>query len=100
MGANMTNFQMLRTLKDFIPKNKGILDGDEVEKIESALCIKERDNILDLRNLRDFVVCFYGRKADEYEHNYDIDGEMTIRDIISGITAVIDSRIFALGGEV
>ncbi len=95
-----TNFQMLRDLKDFKPREKGILDGDEVAKIEDALCLNERLNVLDLRNLRDFVVAYYGRIADRHDHNYDYDGQMEVMDLISGITSVIDKRIFALGGEV
>lgn len=92
----LTNFAMCKRLdKEFTPKNRGILDGDEVVKISTILSLDQRENIIDLRNLRDFVVMFFGQKADSDQKN-----EIAILDKVSGITAVIDQRIFGLGGEV
>lgn len=97
-----TNFQMLRQLEKsgFSPKESGVLYAGEVKQIEDALAVNERSSIIDLRNLRDFVVMFYGRKADEADHNYNHEEKMKAMDKLSGVTSVIDRRIFYLGGEV
>ncbi len=91
-----TNFQLIKGfIKDFRPAHKGILTDNEVFQIESALYVKER-SILDLRNLRDMVVMLIERVRDHNIHDPEVD----YMDMISGITAVIDNRIYALGGEV
>ena len=92
-----TNFQMVRELyKGFTPENKGFLNGEEVNMIKEKLCIPEM-NILQLRNLRDFVVMFTSLKCKD---GMPIREEMVERDKCSGICAVIDNAIFAQGGEV
>lgn len=86
-----TNFTMLRTLnKEFSPKRKGFIDGDEVKQIKDGLSLKEM-NVLELRNLRDFVVMFYNGPAED---------EVSSSDKMSAITAVIDSCIHTTGNEV
>lgn len=93
-----TNFQMLRELiqeKKFMPESHGFLSGGEVKLIEETLCINEMD-ILALRNLRDFTVMWLCNLDNRNEK----DDTRDFHDIMSGITAVIDKRIFNLGGEV
>ena len=81
--SDLRYFPMLRKLKkDFRPKEKGVLSGDEVTKIKELLHIEEL-TIVDLQNLRDMTVLF-----------------LEDMDIISGVTTVIDTQIWNLGGEV
>ncbi len=49
--------------------------------------------IIDLRNLRDFVVLFFSRKNEDKLDMADMDR-------MSAITAVIDKEIIEKGGEV
>lgn len=84
-----TNFLMLRELlEQYTPAHRGIANRDEIQLIESKLCLKEMD-ILQLRNLRDFTVLHLGRSEDLVDW-----------DRMSAITYIIDSHIFELGGEV
>lgn len=86
-----TNYQMLRKLDaTYKPKEFGIATADEVKLVEEILHIKEMD-ILQLRNLRDFTVMFYGSR-DSYDREK--------MDKMSAITYIIDSQIVKLGGEV
>lgn len=85
-----TNFQMLRELlKGYHPEQNGIMSWSEHQLIHDTLHVGEMD-ILQLRNLRDFVVLYLGR-CDESREDWDR---------MSAITHVIDSRISYLGGEV
>ena len=55
-----TNFQMIKELNkkyDAMPHTRGFATKEEVELISKTLCLEEMD-ILQLRNLRDFVVIF------------------------------------------
>ncbi len=104
--VDATNYQLLRELEDtFSPRQRGIFEDDEVAKIEDSLKIKER-TILDLRNLRDFTVLYLGNRKDMYRESKKADTEENVKkavdliDLMSGITTVIDTQIFALGGEV
>lgn len=86
-----TNFQMLQELlKTFRPAEKSVLSSEEVAKIRTTLCIPEQE-VLSLRNLRDFTVLFLSNKEDE---NIDY------HDIMSGIVHVIDLEILNKGGDV
>ena len=86
-----TNFQMIRELnKIYNPKEKGIVLNEEILLIKKTLHLEEID-ILQLRNLRDFVVL--------YLSNFEND-RISLTDKISAITAVIDNEIFSKGGEV
>ena len=90
-----TNFQMLRELiqeKKFSPENHGYFTGEEVRLVEAVRCLNEMD-ILQLRNLRDMTVMWLCSLN-------EMDDTRDFRDIMSGITAVIDTKIFGLGGEV
>ena len=92
-----TNFQMLRALlKGFKPEERGILSAKEHKEILDALHINEMD-ILQLRNLRDFTVLFLSTKMEDKNEKIPA---LDTMDICSAITAVIDDRIFDLGGEI
>lgn len=57
-----TNFQMIRELeKVYNPKQKGIVEMDEIYLINKTLCLDEMD-MLQLRNLRDFTVLYFNSK--------------------------------------
>ena len=84
-----TNFSMLKDLLDkYTPEERGIISQYEYQTIESSLCLNEMD-ILQLRNLRDFIVAHMSRSD-----------SLVDWDRMSAITYVIDSRIVTLGGEV
>lgn len=84
-----TNFQMLKELLEkYHPTQRGMLSLYEATLIEETLCINKMD-VLQLRNLRDFVVCHLGKSE-----------KMEDWDRMSAITTVIDIRIGELGGEV
>lgn len=88
-----TNFQMLKDLENWFPKNRGFLEEAECEHISTTLCIEEMDE-LQLRNLRDFTVLYFNANEDYTENRVK-----TI-DKVSAITAVIDNRLWQLGCEV
>ena len=88
-----TNFQNLRELlKSYIPKTFGIATVEECSLIKDSLQL-ERMEIIDLRNLRDFVVLFFSRKNEDKLDMADMDR-------MSAITAVVDKEIIEKGGEV
>ena len=92
-----TNFQMVKALfKKFQPVQRGIISGSEVEMVKEELCLKEMD-ILQLRNLRDFVVLYSSSLTKDSDSPEDAMNNM---DRCSGICAVIDEEIFGKGGEV
>ena len=92
-----TNYNMLKKLlEDFKPKEQCILSGKEKSKIENTLCLEQMD-LIQLHNIRDFTVTFIaGKIRDEQNVKNTIDQ----MDILSGITAVIDEKIYTLGGEI
>ena len=84
-----TNFQMLKELLEkYHPETRGIMSLHEMDMIEETLHINEM-GIIQLRNLRDFVVLHLGRSD-----------EMEDWDRMSAITTVIDIKISELRGEV
>lgn len=84
-----TNFQMLKELlENYHPDTRGIVSLYEMDMIEETLHLNEM-NVLQLRNLRDFVVLHLGRSE-----------KMEDWDRMSAITTVIDIRISELGGEI
>lgn len=88
-----TNFQNLRELlKSYIPKTFGIATVEEYSLIKSRLQLEVME-IIDLRNLRDFVVLFFSRKNEDKLDMADMNR-------MSAITAVIDKEIIERGGEV
>lgn len=88
-----TNFQNLRELlKSYIPKTFGIATVEECSLIKDSLQL-ERMEIIDLRNLRDFVVLFFSRKNEDKLDMADMDR-------MNAIMAVVDKEIIEKGGEV
>ena len=88
-----TNFQNLKELlKGYTPETYGIVTTEECNLIRSSLEL-EGMGIIDLRNLRDFVVLFFSRKDEAKVDMADLDR-------MSAITAVIDTEIIKWGGEV
>jgi hypothetical protein len=88
-----TNFQMIKELNkkyDAMSHTRGFATKEEVELISKTLCLEEMD-ILQLRNLRDFVVIFLDQMDME---------RISKMDKISAITSVIDNYIWKKGGEV
>ena len=90
--AKDTNYHNLKKLLErYDPKTRGILSAEEVEMVEDGLEIKSME-LLELRNLRDFVVLYLSQQT----QTNVLTGLM---DKMSGITAVIDQAIFNKGGE-
>ena len=87
-----SNFHMIREFKDFKPKQRGVIDEGEVKKIYEQFQLKDRTDV-ELQNLRDFVVMYYGRKNDA---EFDADQW----DVMSAITGVIDHEKWHRGMEV
>lgn len=86
-----TNYQMLKELnKVYTPKEWGVCTAEEVELIRNTLHIREMD-ILQLRNLRDFTVVYFGHQEPAVREDLDK---------MSAITYIIDLQIIELGGEV
>lgn len=88
-----TNFQDVKKLMEvYHPDVRGFVSEKEDALITRTLHLDQRD-ILDLRNLRDFVVLFIGGRNKKEQ-------EMENIDRMSAITHVIDLKIWSLGGEV
>ena len=84
-----TNFQMLKELLEkYHPETRGIVSLYEMDVIEETLHLNKM-NVLQLRNLRDFVVLHLGRSE-----------KMEDWDRMSAISTVIDMKISELGGEI
>lgn len=94
-----TNFQMVREIKTWFPKETGIISNDEVKFIKETFCIKER-SVLDLRNLRDFVVVLLNQWCDQIDFNTNRKEFAKHYDRISAITMVIDTELVRRGEEV
>ena len=86
----------LKNLKELLihyrPKTFGITTFEEYHSITSILHLEEME-VIDLRNLRDFVVLFFARESEDKPDIVDMDR-------VSAITAVIDKEIIKRGGEV
>lgn len=88
-----TNFQNLRELlKSYMPKTFGIATVEECSLIKDSLQLEGME-IIDPRNLRDFVVLFFSRKNEDKPDMADMDQ-------MSAITAIIDKEIIEKGGKV
>lgn len=88
-GLSESNYLMLIKLLDvYKPKRRGIMSEEEYVLISETLHLKER-NVIDLRNLRDFVVALLSR-----------DDDMKTLDKMSAITHVIDIQLVGRGAEI
>lgn len=84
-----TNFHMIKELLEiYDPEQKGILSYEEKLLVQDTLHIGKMD-VLQLRNLRDFVVLYLGKSE-----------KMKDWDIMSAVTYCIDCAIIELGGEI
>lgn len=83
---------MKTLLNIYYPETKGVLTDDETRLIHQLLHLGRRD-ILDLRNLRDFIVLFLSLDTGREKIRENMDK-------MSAITTIIDKRILDLGGEV
>ncbi len=95
-----TNFQMMRELMDTYGKmehRQGFCTPEEVTIIVDTLKLKERLDIINLRNLRDFVVLLM---KDVIPNRNDVVRHDKLWDEMSTITHVIDCEIVNRGGEV
>ena len=88
-----TNFCSLKELLTlYIPEKRRFVTAAEEKLIKTQLEIDRRD-IMDLRNLRDFVVLYLSFRNNKAEELIDLDR-------MSAITAIIDCQIAKLGGEI
>lgn len=85
---NTNHLMMQELLKQYHPKERGIISNEEMKLVEETLCLSEM-GILSLRNLRDYVVLKLSRSE-----------KMEDWDRMSAITFCIDLKIINLGGEV
>ena len=90
-----TNFTMIKELeKVYKPKQRGFVFSSEAELIKKTLQLDTATE-LELRNMRDFVVMFYGHVETE-----DGRADMVAWDKMSAISSVIDHVLFSHGYEV
>lgn len=88
-GGNSTNHILLKSMMNvFKPAYRGILSTDEADYIRDSLLLRER-TVVDLRNLRDFVVAALSVPEDAGEW-----------DLMSAITHCIDMELVNRGAEV
>lgn len=88
-GINKTNFAMLKELlSEYHPEERGFATEKEVQMIRETLYLNNR-TVIDLRNLRDFVVAVMG-DSDSIED----------WDRMSAITHCIDTELVNRGVEV
>ena len=94
-----TNFQIMKELKDWYPVNMGFISEEEMNFLSEELELKRR-SIIELRNLRDFVVCFFVNIGHKQEKEMDWDAYIKDQDKMSAICGVIDKELWRLGEEV
>ena len=88
-----TNFLMLKRLDTDWRASKhshGVVGMSEIYLINKMLCLDEMD-ILQLRNLRDFIVLYFSSREDT---------NIEAMDEMSAFVSVIDNKIWNKGGEV
>lgn len=84
-----TNFENIKALEEnYTPKRRGTVSASEILMIKYWLQIREM-SVLELRNLRDFVVMFYSIQ----ENIEDTEKMIDRMDKMSAITHVIDSEL-------
>lgn len=90
-----TNMQMIMGFSNWYPEERGFITGEEVAEIKKALELEGRD-YLNLRNLRDMVVMYYGY---EFKDD-DFKKQIKENDKMSAICGIIDSILWNMGKEV
>lgn len=94
-----TNYEMLNELKDWSANTRGFVTKDEMDHMSEVFELKNRD-ILNLRNLRDFVVMFFALEGYREQENMDWDEHIKNQDKMSAICVTIDSELIIRGEEV
>ena len=98
--TTMTDFQMIRQLcAEYAPKVRGLLSEQEEQTIRRVLELDTRTEI-ELQNVRDMVVMFYGERASAARAAGDYAAFDKWEDAMSAITCAIDSVKFSRGMEV
>lgn len=91
-----TNFQMFREFNkeyDNMPHEFGVLSGREIDLFDRIFQVEER-TVLDLRNLRDFIVAVLtGDRSDD-------ESDMMRKDKMSAMVCCVDRIISKRGYEV
>lgn len=98
MPRTRTNFKAAKELKEFYESNdieRGFITKEQKEQIESICEIYER-SILELHDLRDFVVIFLSNFENDAVEKNEFKRFEKISDCISAVTHVIDIRLFEL----
>jgi hypothetical protein len=91
-----TNTKLWENLINWYPEQMGIISKKEVDFVKKSLELEGRD-ITSLRNMRDTVVLLWIIE-DSNTESFEVRTKKTDR--MSAVTAVIDSMIIKLGGEV
>lgn len=92
-----TNYHMLLDF-DYKAEHSGFCTSEEMDMISNHFKLKERSDV-ELQNLRDFAVLFFGARMDE-ERGKGTRKYMDMADMMSAITGVIDFEKVARGMEV
>ena len=93
-----TDFQSICEIKDTFKACGAFVNAGEAETIKAALELNSRNEI-ELNNVRDMVVLFYGQWADSYrDKNAELAAD--IYATAGAICAVIDDVKFRRGMEV
>ena len=87
-----TFFQKILEVKDYTPKDDMFTSKEEYDMLINNFKLDEMTT-MELRNLRDMVVPFWGNRMREERHNNDLkvtDDYMKLSNAMQSITAVID----------
>lgn len=93
-----TFFQRIQIVKDYTPKDDMFTSKEEIDMLNETLGL-DKMTIMDLRNLRDMVVMFWGSRMREERHSNNMkftDEYMKLSHAMQSITAVIDNFIYKL----
>jgi hypothetical protein len=89
-----TNYQMILEVKDYCPQDDMFTSNEEIEMLDKHFNLNGMSH-LELHNLRDMVVMFWGsRMREERKTNGASDEFFNLMNAMQSITAVIDSFIY------
>ena len=94
--SRRTNVEMLRTIKDWYPKERYVVSKEECWYIRNMLELDEM-TIRDLRNMRDTIVLNFEIIIGDSIAPKDYTREL---DRMSALTSIIDEKLFKLGAEI
>ena len=92
-----SNYHMLLDF-DYKAEHPGFCTSEEMDRISNHFKLKEKSDV-ELQNLRDFAVLFFGEKLDE-ERGKSVKKYLDTADTMSAITGVIDFEKAERGLEV